>query len=78
MDFKETLKGIPPKPGVYIMFDALGNIIYIGKAKNLKNRVSQYFQNQKNRDPKVSEMIRHINTFKYIVKDTELDALIDE
>ena len=74
----EMLKQLPPKPGVYMMVDSLGNIIYVGKAKNLKNRVSQYFINQKDRAPKVVEMIRCIQTFKYIVTDTELDAFIEE
>ncbi|MGI6711823.1 MAG: GIY-YIG nuclease family protein [Bacillota bacterium] len=78
MNLKETLKELPQKPGVYLMMDSRGNIIYIGKAKNLKNRVSQYFRNQKNRDPKVAEMINHISAFKYFVTDTELDALINE
>ncbi|SHI27763.1 GIY-YIG catalytic domain-containing protein [Desulfosporosinus lacus DSM 15449] len=66
------------KPGVYMMIDSLGNIIYVGKAKNLKNRVSQYFNHQKDRTPKVVEMIHRIHTLKYIVTDTELDAFIEE
>lgn len=78
MILKEKLKQVPQNPGVYFMLDSLENIIYIGKAKNLKNRVSQYFHDQKNRDPKVAEMIEHIHTFKYQVTDTELDALIEE
>ena len=78
MDFNEILKELPQRPGVYMMVDSLGNIIYVGKAKNLKTRVSQYFKNQKDRPPKVAEMIQNIYTFKYIVTDTELDALIEE
>ncbi|MDR3666552.1 MAG: GIY-YIG nuclease family protein [Ignavibacteriaceae bacterium] len=78
MAFNFEHKQLPEKPGVYMMVDSLGNIIYVGKAKNLKNRVSQYFQNQKDRTPKVVEMIRHIHTLKYIVTDTELDAFIEE
>ena len=78
MTFNYEHKQLPEKPGVYMMVDSLGNIIYIGKAKNLKNRVSQYFQNQKGRSPKVVEMISHIHTLKYIVTDTELDAFIEE
>jgi len=78
MNIKETLKQLPQSPGVYMMVDSLGNIIYVGKAKNLKNRVSQYFINQKDRTPKVKEMIHKIHTFKYQVTDTELDALIEE
>ncbi len=78
MTFNYELKPLPEKPGVYMMIDSLGNIIYVGKAKNLSSRVSQYFKNQKGRAPKVVEMIRHIHTLKYIVTDTELDALIEE
>jgi len=78
MVIKEKLKQLPQRPGVYRMLDSLGNIIYVGKAKNLKNRVSQYFQNQKDRDPKVAEMIQNIHTFNYGVTDTELDAFIEE
>jgi excinuclease ABC subunit C len=78
MDFNEMLKQLPQRPGVYRMIDALGNIIYVGKAKNLKNRVSQYFRNQKDRAPKVAEMIHNIYTFNYEVTDTELDAFIEE
>lgn len=61
-----------------MMIDLLGNIIYIGKAKNLKSRVSQYFTNQKDRAPKIAEMIHNIYTLNYIVTDTELDAFIEE
>lgn len=78
MLFKEKLKELPQRPGIYLMLDSLGNIIYVGKAKSLKNRVSQYFQNPKDRDPKVAEMIDNIYTFHYRVTDTELDALIEE
>lgn len=78
MLFNEELKQLPQRPGVYMMLNSLGNIIYVGKAKSLKNRVSQYFQNQKDRDPKVSEMIDNIYTFHYRVTDTELDALVEE
>lgn len=78
MDFGEMLKQLPQSPGIYMMFDSLGNVIYVGKAKNLKNRVSQYFQNQKDRAPKIVEMIRNIHTFNYTVTDTELDAFIEE
>jgi excinuclease ABC subunit C len=78
MNIKEMIKELPQKPGVYMMFDALGNIIYVGKAKNLKNRVSQYFHSQKNRSSKITEMIQHIADLNYLVTDTELDALIDE
>ncbi len=78
MDCTEILKQVPQRPGVYRMLDSMGNILYVGKAKNLKNRVSQYFRNQKDRAPKVSEMIHNIHTFNYMVTDTELDAFIEE
>jgi len=78
MTFNYKNMQLPEKPGVYMMVDSLGNIIYVGKAKNLNNRVSQYFNNQKDRTPKVVEMIHHIHTLKYIVTDTELDAFIEE
>lgn len=75
---KQKVNHLPKRPGVYLMQDSLGNIIYVGKAKNLKNRVSQYFRMQKDRDPKVEEMIQHIIDFEYRVLDTELDALLEE
>lgn len=78
MDFIQLLKQLPQSPGIYMMLDSSENIIYVGKAKNLKNRVSQYFQNQKDRAPKVAEMIHNIYTFNYLVTDTELDAFIEE
>lgn len=78
MIINELLKQLPQTPGVYMMIDSLQNIIYVGKAKNLKARVSQYFKNQKDRDPKVAEMIRNIHTCQFVAMDTELDALIEE
>lgn len=82
MKDKETLqkklKLLPERPGVYLMKDSLGNVIYVGKGKNLKNRVSQYFHKQKDREPKVEEMIQNIRDFEYRVLDTELDALLEE
>ncbi|HHV64595.1 MAG TPA: GIY-YIG nuclease family protein [Peptococcaceae bacterium] len=74
----QLVKELPSLPGVYLMYDSLGNIIYVGKAKNLKNRITQYFRSSKNREPKVEEMVRNIRTFTYFVTDTELDALLDE
>ena len=69
---------LPDYPGVYIMKDSLGKIIYIGKAKNLKNRVSQYFGSQNNHSDKVKKMVEHVNHFEYIVTDSEFEALILE
>ena len=59
-DFSEELKKLPDKPGVYIMHSDTDEIIYVGKAINLKNRVRQYFQNSKNKSPKVAAMVSHI------------------
>ncbi|MGE4272231.1 MAG: GIY-YIG nuclease family protein [Desulfitobacterium sp.] len=75
---KEKAKHLPEKPGIYLMKDSLGNNIYVGKAKDLRSRVTQYFRSEKNRDPKVEEMIRHITNFEHRVLDTELDALLEE
>lgn len=74
----EELKKLPAKPGVYIMHDAKDNIIYVGKAISLKNRVRQYFQNSRNVTPKIEKMIAQINYFEYIITDTELEALVLE
>lgn len=75
---KTKASALPDKPGVYLMKDSTGIIIYIGKAKNLRNRVGQYFMNLKNRSPKVEKLILNVSDFEYIITDTELDALIME
>ena len=62
---------LPLQPGVYLMHDASGEIIYIGKAKALKNRVSQYFGSEKNHDEKVRQMVAHVHCFEFIVTDSE-------
>ena len=77
-DFKAQLKILPDKPGVYLMKNTLGEIIYVGKAKVLKNRVRQYFQNSKNHSEKVRAMVKNISEFEYIVTDSEMEALILE
>jgi len=77
-DIKENLKMLPDKPGVYLHKDKLGQIIYVGKAVSLKNRVRQYFQSSKNMDPKVRAMVSHIEEFEYITTSTEMEALILE
>ncbi|MGB9678395.1 MAG: excinuclease ABC subunit UvrC [Thermoanaerobacteraceae bacterium] len=78
MNIKEKLKLLPEKPGIYIMKDKDGNIIYVGKAVILKNRVKQYFQNQANQIPKVKAMVSYVEDIEYIVTDTELEALMLE
>lgn len=77
-DFQHQLKILPDKPGVYIMKNSLGEVIYVGKAKVLKNRVRQYFQNSKNHSEKVRAMVKNIVEFEYIVTDSEMEALILE
>ncbi|KEH95669.1 excinuclease ABC subunit UvrC [Clostridium novyi] len=77
-DFEYQLKIIPEKPGVYLMKNSLGEVIYVGKAKVLKNRVRQYFQNSKNHGSKVRAMVKNIAEFEYIITDSEMEALILE
>ena len=77
-DFDYHLKNLPEKPGVYIMKNSLGEIIYVGKAKILKNRVRSYFQHSKNHSEKVKVMVKNISEFEYIVTDSEMEALILE
>jgi len=77
-DIQEELKKMPDKPGVYIMKDENGSIIYVGKAVVLKNRVRQYFQSSAVHSPKVQAMVARIKEFEYIVTDSELEALILE
>ena len=77
-DIQEHLKQLPSEPGVYLMKDKFNNIIYVGKAKVLKNRVRQYFQSSKNHSSKVKSMVKNIDRFEYIITDSELEALILE
>lgn len=76
-DIKKQLSMLPSCPGVYIMKDAAGDVIYVGKAKLLKNRVRQYFQNSA-KPAKVESMVKNIAEFEYIITDSELEALILE
>ncbi|MBM6828362.1 excinuclease ABC subunit UvrC [Anaerotignum lactatifermentans] len=77
-DIAEELKKLPQKPGVYLMKNDMGEIIYVGKAINLRNRVRQYFQSSKNHTLKTKSMVPHIAEFEYIVTDSEMEALILE
>ncbi len=74
---KDKLANTPDQPGVYIMKNFAGKIIYIGKASSLKKRVSSYFQ-KTNHDLKVSILINHISDFEYVITDSEIEALILE
>ena len=69
---------LPFLPGVYLMRDSQDKIIYIGKAKALKNRVSQYFGSQTNHSPKVIRMVENVSDFDYIITDSEFEALVLE
>lgn len=77
-DIQEELKKLPGKPGVYLMHDEKDEIIYVGKAISLKNRVRQYFQTSRNKGLKIEQMVTHIARFEYIVTDSELEALVLE
>ena len=75
---EEELKKLPGKPGVYIMHGEKDEIIYVGKAVSLKNRVRQYFQSSRNKGAKIEQMVTHITRFEYIITDSELEALVLE
>jgi excinuclease ABC subunit C len=75
---EQILKLLPQQPGVYQYFDEAGDILYVGKAKNLKNRVSSYFNKQQYENGKTKVLVRKIADIKYIVVETELDALLLE
>ena len=77
-NIEEELKNLPEKPGVYIMHNSDDEVIYVGKAKILKNRVRQYFQKSSSHTPKVRAMVSNIKYFEYIVTDSEVEALVLE
>ena len=78
MDLQEKLKNLPTNAGVYIHKNSDGKILYVGKAKNLKNRVRSYFQNSRNHDAKTRELVKRIADFEFIVVDNEVEALVLE
>ncbi len=75
---EEELKKLPSHPGVYLMHGGQDEIIYVGKAVSLRNRVRQYFQAGYKRSPKIEQMVSHVSRFEYIVTDSELEALVLE
>ena len=77
-DIESELKKLPTSPGVYLMHKADGEVIYVGKAKNLKNRVKQYFSDSYKKTSKIEQMVSNIDRFEYIVVDNELESLILE
>ena len=74
----EKLSGVPPKPGVYLMKDAGGEVIYVGKAKNLKKRLAAYFRRPGQLDTKTGVLVNKISTYETILTGTEKEALILE
>lgn len=77
-DFQYELSRLPNQPGVYLMKDENDKIIYVGKAKNLKNRVRSYFNNDKNKSIKVLKMVEKVDHFEYIIVENEVEALVLE
>ena len=78
MTLEEKLKNLPTAPGVYLHKNADGKIIYVGKAKNLKNRVRSYFQSGRGHDAKTRELVKRIADLEFIVVDNEVEALVLE
>jgi excinuclease ABC subunit C len=78
LTLEEKLKNLPTSPGVYLHKDEGGKIIYVGKAKNLRNRVRSYFQSGRGHDLKTRELVRRIRDLEFIVTDTEVEALVLE
>lgn len=77
-ELRRKAMALPEEPGVYIMKNKSGEIIYIGKAKSLKNRVSQYFGSQNNHTQKVRRMVENVRDFDYIIVNSEFEALVLE
>jgi len=74
----EDLKILPDKPGVYLMKDADGNVLYVGKAVSLKNRVRSYFQSSRNLSLRIQSMVKQVDRVEYITTDSEVEALVLE
>ena len=78
MTIEQSVKNLPPNPGVYLMYDKNDEVIYVGKAKNLKKRVSSYFRKNSSHTPKVLAMVENIVRFEYIIVENEFEALVLE
>ena len=78
MNVREKIAELPHDPGVYRYLDAAGTVIYVGKAKDLKRRVSQYFRPPGQLDRKTRVLVEHIDDLQYTVVETEEDALLLE
>ena len=77
-ELREKANDLPLQPGVYLMMDKTGKVIYVGKAIDLYNRVHQYFQVGYKRSPKIEKMVSHIAWFEYIICGSEIEALVLE
>jgi len=77
-NYRETIKNIPHKPGVYQYWDEKGSLIYIGKAKDLKNRINSYFVNDQQLNTKTRVLVKKINKITFTIVDTEIDAWLLE
>ena len=77
-ELKQKALSLPLSPGVYIMMNEEGEVIYVGKSRALKNRVSQYFVNLASHTSKTRNMVRQIDHFDYILADSEFEALVLE
>ena len=78
IDYSERLKATPAKPGVYLMRDKSGEVLYVGKAAGLRNRISSYFAPSANLPRKISNMVARVADYEYIVTESESEALILE
>lgn len=78
IEITNQIKAWPTQPGVYIMKDVTGRILYVGKAKNLKNRIRSYFQSSEKLSPKTRSLVKKISTLEFTVTHTELEALLLE
>ena len=77
-ELREKANDLPLLPGVYLMMDKTGTVIYVGKAKKLKNRVSQYFQDSASHTPKTRQMVAQVDHFDTIFVSSEFEALVLE
>ncbi|MCM3530240.1 GIY-YIG nuclease family protein [Cytobacillus oceanisediminis] len=78
INLPDKVKNLPLTPGIYLMKDSQNQILYVGKAKNLKNRVQSYFRNSKHHSPKIKKLVKHLRDFDYILTDTEFEAFMLE
>jgi len=78
LEMQKKLASVPEKPGVYLFQDAVHKVLYVGKAKELRNRLRSYFQKSSTLDPRKSAMMNEVAVFEYTVTENELEALVLE